>query len=167
MRLTHIAFAFVAIGAISCTSDRSAADKQVVQRMVDAINARDFEALDAVIAPDIQRHSAATPDVTVTNREEFKEFLRQDVASVPDSRQEVLLMLAEDGLVAVRMRYSGTQQGPMGPFPATGKTFSLPFLGILRIENEQIAEMWVEWDNLGLLSQLGLFPPAEPSRTGG
>ncbi|MCH8960675.1 MAG: hypothetical protein IH820_04960 [Bacteroidetes bacterium] len=32
------------------------------------------------------------------------------------------------------------------------------FLGILRIEEGKIAEMWVEWDNLNILTQLGHFP---------
>jgi len=168
MRVVLIVSAYVALGAMGCTTDRSEANKELVQRMVAAINARDLEALDAIIAPNLQRRSAATPDVTVRNREEFKEFLRQDLAAVPDSRQDVLLMLAEDDLVAVYVSYSGTQQGQLGPFPATGDSFSLPFIGILRVENEQIAEMWVEWDNLNLLSQLGLFalPPSAPGSTG-
>ena len=43
----------------------------------------------------------------------------------------------------------------MGPFPATGKPLSLAFHGILKIEDGKIAEIWVEWDNLGALMQLG------------
>jgi len=55
--------------------------------------------------------------------------------------------------------YSGTQQGPMGPFPPTGKRVEGPFLSFLRIEDGKIAEMWVEWDNLSMLTQLGHLPP--------
>lgn len=166
MRATLIDAAWIMLAAFARAGDRSDANKQIVHRMVDAINARDFDALDAIMSPDIQRHSAATADVTVRNREEFKEFLGHDLAAVPDSRQEVLFMLAEDDRVAAYMRYSGTQQGRLGPFPATGKPFSVPFIGILRIENEQIAEMWVEWDNLNVLSQLGHFPPLPPDSVG-
>ena len=49
----------------------------------------------------------------------------------------------------------------MGPFPATGKKADLKYLGILRIEDGKIAEMWVEWDNLAMLTQLSHFPPPE------
>ena len=47
----------------------------------------------------------------------------------------------------------------MGPFPATGKKVDLKYLGILRFEDGKIAEMWVEWDNMAILTQLGHFPP--------
>lgn len=71
-------------------------------------------------------------------------------------------MFGNDEYVAVRATYSGTQSGPMGPFPAIGKPMSIPFNGIVRIEDGRIDEMWVEWDNLGPLVQLGhITPPSQ------
>jgi len=75
---------------------------------------------------------------------------------------EIDMIFGSADNVAVRARYSGTQTGPMGPFPPTDKTVELVFIGILRIENEKIAEMWVEWDNLSILTQLGHQPPPTP-----
>jgi hypothetical protein len=49
----------------------------------------------------------------------------------------------------------------MGEIPPTGKAAESIFIGILRIENGPIAEIWVEWDNLFALTQLGHFPPPE------
>jgi predicted ester cyclase len=46
----------------------------------------------------------------------------------------------------------------MGPFPPGGKRVELPFMAILRIEDDKIAEMWVEWDNVSILTQLGHLP---------
>ena len=51
----------------------------------------------------------------------------------------------------------------MGPFPPTGKRVEGPFLSFLRIEDGKIAEMWVEWDNLSMLTQLGHLPPPGPT----
>ncbi len=68
-------------------------------------------------------------------------------------------IFADDAMVAVHATYTGTQEGPMGPFPASGNRMETPFIGILRIEEGMIAEMWVEWDNLNLLAQLGHFSP--------
>ena len=146
--------------AVGCASDQTEANKETVLRMIEAVNARDFAVLDEVIATNVQRHSGATPDVTVENLEQFKEFLRQDLSAVPDAQQEVHFMLAEDDRVAVYATYRGTQQGTFGPFPPSNKSLELPFIGILRLEGGKIAEMWVEWDNLNALSQLGHFPPA-------
>jgi len=127
--------------------------------MIEAINARDFDALDGVVSEKVVRHSAATPGVVVENLEQFKAFLKNDVSSVPDSKQLVDIIFGCEDMVAVRARYIGTQTGPMGPFPPTGMRMELPFIGILRVEDGKIVEMWVEWDNLNALTQLGHFPP--------
>ena len=139
---------------------------QIVRSMAEAINGRNLEALDHLVAKDIVRHSAATADLTVTNLEEFRAFLKSDFATVPDSVQTIDLIFANDEYVAMKATYSGTQDGPMGPFPASGKKLTLPFIGILRIEDGKVAEIWVEWDNLYALAQLGhLQPPAETQGT--
>ena len=46
----------------------------------------------------------------------------------------------------------------MGPFPPSGKRLSLDFAALFRIESGKIVELWVTWDNLAALSQLGHFP---------
>jgi len=132
---------------------------EVVRRMIQAINQRDFDALEHLVAADVQRHCAATPGVEVHSLEQFKAFLHQDLVAVPDSRQEIQQLIADGDTVAVRVLYTGTQTGPMGPFPPSGRKVSIPFLGFLRLANGRIAEIWVEWDNLAALTQLGHYPP--------
>ena len=131
---------------------------KTVTRMIEAVNGRDFDALDELIAADVVRHCAATPDVEVRSLEDFKAFLHRDLAAVPDAMQEVDFMFSSGPFVAARAIYRGTQDGPMGPFPPSGRTLEIPFLGILRIEDGKIAEIWVEWDNLNALMQLGHVP---------
>jgi len=132
---------------------------EIVRSMTEAINQRDLDALGELVAADIRRHCAATPGVVVGNLEQFKAFLRSNFATVPDSTQEIQQIFAAGDRVAVRGVYRGTQTGPMGPFPPSGKPLELPFLGILRIEDGKIAEIWIEWDNLAALGQLGFWPP--------
>jgi len=134
---------------------------EVVKAMVAAINERNLDALDQLVAPDVVRHSGATPGVVVTNISEFRTFLENDFATIPDSVQDIDLIFGGGEYVALRARYTGTQEGPMGPFPASNKKLEIPFNGILRLENNKIAEIWVEWDNLNALTQLGHFPPPE------
>jgi steroid delta-isomerase-like uncharacterized protein len=151
----------------ACRPDQTERNKEIVRRMAEAINERDFDALDELVAQDIHRHSAATAGVTVENLDQFKEFLRQDLSAVPDAQQDVNLLLAENDLVAGRFTYRGTQTGQMGSFPPSGKPMEVPFIGILRIADGKIAEIWVEWDNLSALTQLGHFPPPAAEETGG
>jgi predicted ester cyclase len=127
----------------------------LAKAMVEAINARNLAGLDTLIAPNVKRHSVATAGVTVGNLDEFKSFLTNDFAAVPDSVMEIDIIFGNDDFVGMRAIYSGTQSGQMGPFPPTGNHFKLPFIGILRFENGVITEIWVEWDNVYALTQLG------------
>jgi steroid delta-isomerase-like uncharacterized protein len=149
-------FAFVC--SMPCLADE-AENVQVAIDMVEAINDRELDRLDQLVAPDIVRQSAATAGVVVTSLEQFKAFLRSDFAGVPDSVISIDIVFGNDEYVAMRAIYSGTQTGQVGPFPPSGKRVELPFMGILRIDEGRIAEMWVEWDNVFMLTQLGHFSP--------
>jgi len=133
-------------------------NKAVARRFGEAMNARRFDLLDELVAPGFIRHCQATPEVTVRSLDQFKDFLRHDAAVFPDSRQTLQHMLAEGDLVAVWTTYEGTQKGQMGPFPPSGKTMRVDFSAVLRVENGKIAEMWVTWDNMTILAQLGHLP---------
>jgi steroid delta-isomerase-like uncharacterized protein len=162
LTLTLILATFV----VSCgpSSDEPLeANKDLVRRLVSAINASDWDALDGLLTEDFRRHCQATPDVQVNSRDEFKDLQKSFLASVPDQRITLEMLIAEGDKVAGYATYSGTQTGPMGQFPATGKSLESKFLSIFRIEDGRLAELWVEFDNLAMLTQLGLFPPpAQP-----
>ena len=138
------------------------ANKQLVRQFTEATNAADWEALAAVVSKDFTRHSAATAGPPVTSRDAFIELQESFLVSLPDQHVTIQQLVAEGDLVAGLSTYSGTHTGPMGDIPPTGLAAEMPFLALFRIESGQIAELWVEWDNLAMLNQLGLFPPPAP-----
>jgi steroid delta-isomerase-like uncharacterized protein len=145
-------------------SERLEANKDLVNRFTAALNSADWKALDELLTEDFSRHCQATPGVPVSSREEFKRLQESFLVSMPDQHVTVEMLIAEGDKVAAYATYSGTQTGPMGEFPATGKSAESKFLAIFRIADGRIAELWVEYDNLAMLSQLGLLPaPAAPS----
>lgn len=144
------------------TSDEN---KILARRFGEAMNARQYDLLDELVAPDFFRHCQATPEVDIRSLDQFKNFLRQDTAAFPDSTQTPTHILAEGDLVAVWATYEGTQTGQMGPFPASGRRMQVDFGAVLRVKNGKIAEMWVTWDNIAVLAQLG-YLPAPPSKNG-
>jgi predicted ester cyclase len=156
-------FAVLGLILAGCSVEHSPTNDgtDIVRGMTDAINARELSRLSEFVADDIVRHSSATPGVVVTNLEEFRAFLETDIATVPDSVQTIDVIFGNGEYVGVRARYNGTQQGPMGPFPATGKPIEIAFIGLLRLEEGKVAEIWVEWDNLGALIALGHIPLPE------
>jgi steroid delta-isomerase-like uncharacterized protein len=141
-------------------------NKELVAEAFTAVEAGDFDRLDQFIAEDYVRHCQATPDITVASLAEFKDFLARDRATVSDPKLVHHRLVAEDDLVAFWITYSGVQDGPMGPYPATDKRMELDCAGIHRIADGKIVESWITWDNITALTQLGLLPPSPAEPTG-
>jgi steroid delta-isomerase-like uncharacterized protein len=143
------------------TTEKLEANKSLIHSFTEACNAADWDAFDELLTDDFKRHCQATPNVQVNSREEFVQLQESFLVSMPDQKITIEMLIAEGDKVAAYATYSGTLTGPMGEFPATGKSAASKFMTIFRIEEGQIAEIWVEWDNLAMLAQLGLFPPPE------
>ncbi len=133
-------------------------NKAVIRRFWEAMNSRQLDGLDDLIATDVVRHCQATPGLDVRSLNQVKDFLRQDTEVFPDSTQTITHLVAEDDLVAVWATYEGTQKGPMGPFPPSGITARFDFGAVFRLENGKISEWWVTWDNMAILRALGHLP---------
>jgi predicted ester cyclase len=162
----YIVVASVACLVIACTSvDPQITDNKVIaEKFVTTINQKNLDGLDEIMSVDLVRHCQATHEIQVRSLEDFKVFLEETFSSFPDARQEINMMVAEGDKVAMHATLIGTQEGPIGLFPASKREISSDFMGILRIEEGKIAEIWVEWDNLAILSQLGHFPPPEANQ---
>lgn len=134
-------------------------NKALVRTFAEATNRNDLDAFDGLLAPDFVRHCEATPGVSVQSPADFKQFYRDTIETFPDQKMILRMLVAEGDKVAIWGTFSGTQEGPMGPFPATGRRMESDCAGIFRIEDGRIAELWITWDNLAGLAQLGLLPP--------
>ena len=133
-------------------------NKTVIRRFFEAWNNRQPEEFDGLIAPDVVRHCQATPNVEVRSLDQLKEFLQQDTATFPDSRQTIVEMVGEGNLVGVWGTYEGTQHGAIGPLPASGAKTQFDFGAVFRMADGKIAEWWITWDNVTILRQLGHMP---------
>jgi hypothetical protein len=59
-------------------------NKRIVERFGEAQAIHRLDLLDDLMAPDFVRHCQATPWLQIHSREDFKRFLEQDWAAVPD-----------------------------------------------------------------------------------
>ena len=136
------------------TSDAHA----LVDQLFDAMNRRQLDRLDDLVADGFVRHCEATPGLVVRSRDDFKAFLRVDAASFPDNVQTVTHVAAEGDLIGVFATYEGTHRGPLGPFEPTGKRAKFDFAGMFKVADGKVSEFWITWDNTAILAQLGLLP---------
>ncbi len=136
------------------------ANKATVHRMLERLSAGDVEGFTSALAPDYVRHCQAMPPELqeLRGRDAMHEWLLSNGATFPDYREELEWLIGEGEFVTWRSRGTGTQEGAMGPFPATHKRMEVVIIGMHRFEDGLVAETWTSWDNLAVLTQLGLMP---------
>jgi len=162
--------AILAVLATACTQDSAVQELEeqniaLVQRIHAEISNGNLDIMDEVLAADYVRHCQSMPPGLQEIRDTavFKAFLADFLAAVPDCKDEIEFIMADSNMVAYVTTTTGTQEGPMGELPASGKEFTLKNVVIQRIENGKIAETWISWDNVAMLSQLGFlqFPGSQ------
>jgi predicted ester cyclase len=154
------------VTAIGC-SDQTASDEieqrnMAIMRQAHAdLAAGNLEAFKAVISPDYRRHCQAMPPEfqEIQGTQEFFAFIEDFMVAVPVYEDSLSNMIASGDIVAYISTLKGTQTGPMGEFPPSGKSFTLTNIIMQRLENGKVVETWVSWDNVAFLSQLGFMPP--------
>lgn len=92
--------------------------------------------------------------------EGFKQLISIYRAAFPDIHVTVEDQVAEGDKVAIRWSAIGTHKGQLMDLAPTGKQVTLTGMAISRIEGGEIVETWNNFDALGQLQQLGVFPPS-------
>jgi predicted ester cyclase len=119
----------------------------------EVINGRNPEALQAVLDPEVVHHAAGGyPDVMTSA--EVGAMMGSFLDAFPDLRYEFDLWLTQDDYVVERYTATGTQDGPLGDLPASGRTATWTGVNIFRIECGRIVEVWSEVDALSRNAQL-------------
>jgi predicted ester cyclase len=139
---------------MATTEDRRA----LVDTMVEAMNTRELERLDAVMSARFVRHCEPTPDAVITDLDSYKAFLNAFTEGFPDNVQTIEHLAVDGDLIGVWATYEGTHLGQFGPVAPTGKPVRFSFGGMFRVEDDKLAEFWVTWDQMTILRQLGLLP---------
>ena len=74
--------------------------------------------------------------------------------------------IASTETIAVRLAASATQTGPFLGMPPSGKRYSIDEIHIFRVRDGRIVEHWHQYDQLGLMQQLGAMPAQRGGRSG-
>jgi predicted ester cyclase len=137
-------------------------NKAAIRQALARLSAGDIDAFASMLAPNYVRHcQAMRPGLQeLHGPDAMRTWLLGNKATFPDYHEEIEMLFGEGDFVAWRTIGTGTQLGPMGPFPATGRRMSIVIIGMHRFENGKVAETWTSWDNVAALAQLGLMPPA-------
>lgn len=106
--------------------------------------------------------SAQYWDVTTKKQitgEDFRNHANAFLVAMPDvnfSLDEISIS-ADGKRVVWRWTWTGTFTGPLGEAQPTGKSVNLTGVDILDIEGDKISRVQIYWDQLDLLTQMGLI----------
>ena len=88
----------------------------------------------------------------------LKDHIAMNEAAFPCYEMRIEQMIAEDDLVSVIGRATGTHKGPFMGMPPTGKTWEVPIHITYRIEGGKIVDHWMVIDTAAFMQQLGMIP---------
>lgn len=153
--------ALLALGLSSCdnaaqkAADLAAKNKAVCMKSVDAMNNNNLAILDSIFDPKYVEH---TPDPMVTDSgiAGLKQGYQMMIGAYPDVKIIVNNVAAEGDLVIIHQTFTGTNTGPMGEMPATGKAVKADGVDVFKCKEGKITEHWAVYDSFSMMLQLGM-----------
>jgi len=135
----------------------SEANKEIIRRYQDAYNTNNLDVLDELLAPDWK--SNGWPEGVPQSIEAAKAFYQAVLASFPDVHFTTLNLVAEGDWVVQRTVARGTFKGePLAGLQPNGKLCEAGGISMFRIADGKIVERWEQFDQVGMLQQLGVMP---------
>ena len=148
----------LAVAAFSaCGGDDSSENKEVVRRFVQEFkNNANHDIVDELFTEDFEHHF--TDPRLPPGREAMKLLGQSIVAGFPDVQATVEDLLADGEKIIERTSVRATHTGEFNGIPPTNNPVVWTEIHIYRLEDGKIAELWSEFDLLGILVQLGAVP---------
>ena len=146
---------FVGNGAFAAEDLNLAAAKKIVQ----AFNQKDVSKYDKVYSTKLEYYG--TGENAKTDLAGLKQFMSGVFAAFPDGKITIDELVAKGDDVFYRITFNGTQTGDMPGIPATGKKVQARSIGIFRFEDGKVVKEWENFDDLGMMQQLGAIPKSE------
>jgi predicted ester cyclase len=121
---------------------------------VESLNRGDISGADEAFAPDCVIHITGSP-VADLDLAGFKQMVGGLLAAFPDLHFTIEDQIIAGDKVALRWVAVGTNTGPVGAAPPTGKSIRVEGLILDRVADGRVAERWEQWDQPAMLRQLG------------
>jgi steroid delta-isomerase-like uncharacterized protein len=133
-------------------------NKSIVYRWVtEAWNQGNFSSVQALYPASYLLHDVSSP-VAVQGPQGLVQFIGVMRQAYPDLRMNVTQTAAEGELVAWSFHFVGTQTGELIGIPASGRKVEIDGMVFSRFEQGKWVEDYTNWDQLGMLRQIGAIP---------
>ena len=110
--------------------------------------------LEQIATVDFRYHDG---DHHVTSAAEMKDLIKGYRVSFPDLQANIEDILGEGDKIATRVRFTGTHNGELRGVAPTGLPVTFTLTMVSRFRGDKIAEVWINWDALTVLQQIGAY----------
>lgn len=125
------------------------------QIWIDGLNRGDVSPADEAFAPNCIIHMAGAPEPNLSVAS-FKELVTGLLTAFPNFHISIEDQMVSGNKVAFRWAAKGAHDGPLGETQPTGTQVQSEGLIIDHVVGDQVVERWEQWDQMGMLQQLGL-----------
>lgn len=127
-----------------------------------AMNDHDATKMGEQLAENVMYWEATLPG-PINGRKAVEEHFRANWGSFPDASVRLVNRIVSGDHVVDEMEWTGTHKGPIEvpgqpAIPATGKSAKSAGVAVVRTKEGKITDLKVYFDQLSVLSQLGLAP---------
>jgi len=135
-------------------------NKAIVRRFVDEIFVGGRkETVDELLADDFVAHTWPS---TGHPKDDLKAAIDRTTGALADPAFAIDDLIAEGDRVAARLTTAATQVGPFMGMPPSGKRYSIEEIHVFRLRDGKVVEHWHQFDQMGLMKQLGAIPGGSP-----
>ncbi len=138
-------------------------NKETLRRFSqEVISKGNMTVVDDLLAQDYVNHNPLPGQEQ--GRQGFKQSVLRLRAAFPDLQETIDELIADGDRVVVRATRKGTHRAPFMGIPPTGKSIDISATYTAHITDGKISDIWLNWDTLGLVQQLGakIAPPGKP-----
>ena len=129
---------------------------------LEVVQAGKLAVADDILAPDVVVHANGQE---VRGIDGAKQLATAIHTAFPDAQIRHHEALVAGNRVAIRWTTDATHQGPYFGVAPTGKRVHLEGLDLCHLSGGKITELWIEYDDLGLMQQMGAVPtPGQPGQ---
>jgi len=115
-----------------------------------------------IVAADYIACIGSNPSMDIAGHSGFGEMFYR---GFPDIYHTIDDVIADRDTAVVRFTLRGVQSGDFMGIPATGNPIEVSAIAILQFANGRVAQLTAQFDQLGMLQQLGVIPsPGEQAQ---
>lgn len=135
--------------------------ERLFDQVLQALNARDWDSYARVFAESLVTHAPGLPAPT-KGRDARVRWVQAIIQAFPDGRVEKKQSFGQGDRLCVELEFAGTHTGPLqspdgSATAATNRTVRFPYCLVVKWEGAEITELHEYFDQLELLTQLGLM----------